>query len=450
MEFLMASELPLSSASLSALFDVERRARAADSLAGLRFVAVNETRSVVDYRHAAILEPDLRGLHVSAISDVPAVDRSTPYVQWLERVAQSLPVDHHGSVPVVPDNLSDWDRDAWSDLSPPTAILVPLAPPDGDAVGWLWVAREAAFSQNERYLFEHLGEVYGHALGAFNPKRKRGDARRWLKRRSLWFSVLLLIALVLSLPVKLTALAPAEVVALNPTVVAAPMQGVVKSVLVEPNARVEAGQPLVRFEDLEARNRFEVAREALEVAQARYRRAQQESFDSAESRAALATLEAEAMLRRTELQFAERRLEKVVIKAEHSGIAVFDDRSKWAGKPVQTGERVMLLADPTSFELSVTLPVSDAVVLEPGAPLKLFLDAHPLEPVPGEVLRAAYQPVVSEQGELVYRVTAKLTEERPYLRVGLSGTARLDGPRVSLAFYLFRRPITALRQMVGI
>jgi hypothetical protein len=297
---------------------------------------------------------------------------------------------------------------------------------------------------------EHLGEVYGHAYGALVPQRKGERPRRWVRSRLLWFAAVVLLVAVLAIPVRLTALAPAEIVAQNPTIVSAPMQGVVEEVLVEPNARVEAGQPLVRLEDLEARNRYQVAKEALEVAQARYRKAQQEAFESAESRARLATLEAKVGLRRTELRFAQRRLDKVVLKADHAGIAVFDDQAKWAGKPVQTGERILQLADPKEYELRVRLPVSDAIVLEQGTPLKLFLDSHPLEPVAGNVVRSAYEPVVTPRDRLVYRVTAQLTDQRPYLRVGLRGTARVDGPRVPLAYYLFRRPLTALRQMVGV
>ena len=446
----MATELPLDPARLAALFEVERRARGAESLTALRFVVANETRGIVDYRHAAVLEPALAGWHVTALADVPAADRSTPYVQWLERVAGAVSPGNGGAIDVDPDDLPDWERETWADLSPPCALFVPLAPPDGGAAAWLWVAREAGFADSERYLLEHAGEVYGHAYRALAPRRTRGRLRRWLRSRALWIAAAAVVVAVLAVPVRLTALAPAEIVARDPTVVAAPMSGVVEEVLVEPNARVEAGQPLVRLEDLEARNRYEVAREALEVAQARYRKAQQEAFDSPESRARLATLEAEVNLRRTELRFARRKLDKVVLTAAHAGVAIFDDRSKWAGKPVRTGERILQLADPAERELRVRLPVGDAIVLDRGAPLRLFLDAHPLEPVPGKVVRTAYEPVVTARERLVYKVTARLTEDRPYLRIGLRGTARIDGPRVPLAYYLFRRPLTALRQMVGI
>ena len=444
------SERALDDGRLSALFELERRARSAESLTTLRFVVANETRGVVDYRHAAVLERRLSAWQVSALADVPAADRSTPYVQWLERVVASMAPGEGGALSIRSEDLPDWERESWDELCPPSALLVPLALPDTEPVAWLWVAREADFADTERYLLEHLGEVYGHAMQALAPRRTRGKLRRWLGKRAVWLVALGVVAVVLALPVRLTALAPAEIVARDPTIVAAPMQGVVEEVLVEPNAQVEAGQPLVRLEDLEARNRFEVAQQALKVARARYRKAKQGSFDSAKSRARLGTLEAEVALRRTELRFAQRRLDQVVLKADHAGIAVFDDRAKWAGKPVRTGERILQIANPAEHELRVRLPVSDAIVLEQGARLKLFLDAHPLEPVPGEVVRTAYEPVVTPRDRLIYRVTGRLTEKRPYLRVGLRGTARIDGPRVPLAYYLFRRPITALRQMVGI
>ena len=53
----------------------------------------------------------------------------------------------------------------------------------------------------------------------------------------------------------------------------------------EKNAKIANLQ--AQIQELEQQLRWEI--QALEVAQARYRRAQQESFDSAESRAALAT-----------------------------------------------------------------------------------------------------------------------------------------------------------------
>ena len=35
-------------------------------------------------------------------------------------------------------------------------------------------------------------------------------------------------------------------------------------------------------------------------------------------------------------------------------------------------------------------------------------------------------------------------------RIGLRGTARVYGPRTTMFYFLFRRPITAMRQLIGV
>lgn len=45
----------------------------------------------------------------------------------------------------------------------------------------------------------------------------------------------------------------------------------------------------------------------------------------------------------------QRELEKLSIRARSSGVFVYTDPDDWAGRPVQTGERIGLLADPTKL-----------------------------------------------------------------------------------------------------
>jgi hypothetical protein len=40
---------------------------------------------------------------------------------------------------------------------------------------------------------------------------------------------------------------------------------------------------------------------------------------------------------------------KLSIRARSSGVFVYTDPDDWAGRPVQTGERIGLLADPTKL-----------------------------------------------------------------------------------------------------
>lgn len=67
------------------------------------------------------------------------------------------------------------------------------------------------------------------------------------------------------------------------------------------------------------------------------------------------------------------QLARIDVTAVREGVAVFGDPDDWLGRPVTTGERIMLLANPAKPGVLIHLPVADAVALEPGAEVKLFL-----------------------------------------------------------------------------
>lgn len=153
-------------------------------------------------------------------------------------------------------------------------------------------------------------------------------------------------------------------------------------------------------------------------------------------------------LRETELAAAEEMLARVEIRAERAGLAVVTDIDDWTGRPVRTGERILRIADPDMIEIRIDVAVADAAMLGLGERVTLFLDADPLRPLGGRVSAAAYEAQRLPDGTLAYRATAEL-DPGQHARIGLRGTARIEGPQVPLAFYLLRRPIAGLRQMVG-
>ena len=52
-------------------------------------------------------------------------------------------------------------------------------------------------------------------------------------------------------------------------------------------------------------------------------------------------------------------------------------------------------------------------------------------------------------GVAAYRVRAQLTAEAQ-VRLGLRGSAKIAGPWVSLGYFVFRRPLSAARQWLGV
>ena len=143
------------------------------------------------------------------------------------------------------------------------------------------------------------------------------------------------------------------------------------------------------------------------------------------------------------------QMARVGIQAEKDGIAIFTDANDWIGRPVQTGERVMQLADPKDAGVLMWLPVKDALNLESGAEVKLFLHTKALSPIAATLRQTSYQATLSPDNVASYRLKAAFADTQDMPRIGLRGTARISGEWSTLGYYLFRRPIAALREWVG-
>ncbi|MBL4691982.1 MAG: HlyD family secretion protein, partial [Magnetovibrio sp.] len=178
--------------------------------------------------------------------------------------------------------------------------------------------------------------------------------------------------------------------------------------------------------------------------------ARQGAFRDPKRNAEVALLLARVALSEAERNNIAQLVARKDVHAGRDGVAVFRDASELEGRPVSTGERVMLVAQPHETELRIELPVADAVVLEQGAPVRLFLDRNPLAPVDAVLEYAGYEAEMMPSGVLSYRLIAQFSGSDTPPRIGLRGTAKIEGTDVSLFLYLFRRPISALRQWVGI
>jgi hypothetical protein len=64
--------------------------------------------------------------------------------------------------------------------------------------------------------------------------------------------------------------------------------------------------------------------------------------------------------------------------------------------------------------------------------------------------QASYEATLSPSGLLGYRLKALFADGSRVPRIGLRGTAKVYGERVSLFYYLMRRPLAAVRQLLGL
>jgi phosphotransferase system IIA component len=448
---------------LGMLVQLLKRARRAATAEELGFVMVNETHALVPYRQAALWQRSARGAgKVRAVSGVAAVERNAPFMQWLNPVFAKLDESSEpgGIRPVDAGSLDSGKLDsgsfggalgaAWSEWLPAHGLLVPLRTGDQPTLGALLLAREQPWSEGDIHLISELAEGYAYAWARFRGGHRRSPLAGLLHRgRLMKLAVAAALVATLLMPVTLSALAPAEVVALQPTIVRAPLEGVVDHFEVQPNEQVEAGQLLLTLDPRAIENKLEVASKALAVAEAEYRQAAQQAVFEDKSRALLAVLKGRMEQRRADVTYNQSLLDRIKVTATRGGLALYDDPNAWIGKPVAIGERLLEIADPAQAEIEIWLPVADAITLQTGADVDFFLNVAPESPLRATLRQASYEATQSPAGLLGYRLKAKLSDGAHPPRIGLKGTAKVFGERVSLFYYLLRRPLAAARQFVG-
>ncbi|KKA04984.1 multidrug transporter [Pseudomonas ogarae] len=422
--------------------DLERQTRAARTPAQLSYSLVNDGQALFGFRHAALL---IAG-KVQAVTGVSTVEPNAPFVAFVEQAVAQLfkqGVLKQARV-IAADGVSESIRADWRSLSAGQVFWLPLIDHQGEVFGGLWLARDLPWTPSEQVLLSQLGDTYSHAWLALQPRKPW--RLRWTRKRQVALVAVLLLGLLI--PVRQSVLAPAEVVPLGGQVVAAPLDGVIAEFLVKPNQAVKNGDLLLRFESTSLKAQADVAERALGVAEAELKANSQRSFADAESSSKIDLLAARVEQKRAERNYALELLKRSEVRAERDGIAVFADAERWLGKPVQTGERLMEIADPNQAELRIELAVGDAIALEPGAQVALFLDSDPLQRHLAWLERSAYEAQPTAAGQLAYRLDARFDAQAP--RIGLRGTAKVFGDRAPLALYLLRRPLAGLRQSVGL
>lgn len=270
----------------------------------------------------------------------------------------------------------------------------------------------------------------------------------------IWFNPLrhwkLITVLILLCPMRLTVLVPAELVPANPAVIRSPIEGVIDEIFVKPNQQVEDGQLLFKLDLTNLVSRLNVADQETQIAASEYRQSAIQSLSDAKSRAQLVPQESKAAQRKVEADYLKEMVAKAQIKSPRNGVVLFDDPSEWIGKPLVAGEKVMVVATEGDIEIEAWVPLSDAIKMPENAPVVLYLNATPFSPVDGKMRYIGHEALQRPDGSYAYRLRAKLNPGEGGVRVGLKGTGKISGQFVPFGYLIFRKPIGALRQFLGI
>lgn len=259
------------------------------------------------------------------------------------------------------------------------------------------------------------------------------------RSRMAWAGGLLALAIAMAVPLPWRVSAPARLEGSVQRAVVAAADGFLQQTHVRPGDRVTAGQVLAQLssQDLE----LERARRESELRQhengyrAALARNDRTQMVISQSRAA----EAQALL-----TLAETQLERSRLVAPFDGIVIKGDLTQNLGAPVQKGETLMLLAPSDSFRLIVEVDESDVGAVRAGQKGQLALAARPDEPLRFTTRRIV--PVATAaDGRNYFEVEATPEVQQADLRPGLTGVAKIEVGRRSLAWLLFHRAVDWLR-----
>ncbi len=462
---------------LARLISFEGEVLEAKDRKALKHIALNKSRLLLPFGHAFLLTRQGKSFRVEGASNQAVTNTEAPLLQWIcqslkyqadkKRTDKNRGKKQAGKKQVgqkqsekkmagTQNTAQDFNQTVQFDLGvldgdhefsyPFTHCLwLPFA--HAPERGGLLFTRETVWQEEEKPVLERIGRIV--SLGWFALRKKQRPPLSAHKKYMLGGGLILGL-LALAIPVPVTTLAPTEVVAENPYIVTAPMDGVVDKIRVKPGSFVKKGDVLALLNDTNFRNEYKVAGQENRVAAARYRQVSLSSFVDPAAKREMAALIAEQKLASARKAFAAAQLAQTKLVADRDGLVLFSDEKDWVGRPVAIGEKIMQIADPKRVLLRISTPIADNATLRDSARVRMFLDSDPLHPLEARLEHANFYAMPTPEGTLAYIARARLVDESRVPRIGARGIAKIYGPKAPLGLWVLRKPFVTVRQKLGL
>ncbi|MBV9575739.1 MAG: HlyD family efflux transporter periplasmic adaptor subunit, partial [Gammaproteobacteria bacterium] len=314
--------------------------------------------------------------------------------------------------------------------------------------GGLIFFRDVSFTDSERKMLRWLLNSYQYTWSTF-IRPKRTNKFKILQKKPYLIAALIAFFCIIFFPVRLSVLGSGTVAAKNPALINAPMQGVIKAFAVSPGDVVKKGQLLVLLDDSDLLAAEKVNQKDFNLTEVKLRTTINEAFSDESKRLEIPILQAQLAIDKAQLDYTNDLLEKTKIKSPIDGVVIFDSTEDWIGQPVQTGERILSVANTKNLKLKISLPISERISLEVGDSGSFFVSGH-LNAISVQLTRLGYNAKLTPNKVLAYEMDADFDDSDDLPQIGVQGTVKLYGNRVPLIYYLIRRPIQALRSNLGI
>lgn len=264
-----------------------------------------------------------------------------------------------------------------------------------------------------------------------------GPRKTWLKLFALAGMIFLLLSTTIPFSYRVdgTFLVRPEQSAALP----APFDGYLATVRVRPGDEVAKGETLLEFDRGELR-----VQEADALAEIRRYQAEAERAEADGEPADLRVARSLAEQARARLDLVRFRLERSTVRTPFEGVVVAGDLRDRLGAPLKQGDVLMQVAALEGLFVEIRIPERDIDLLveDPGG--EIAFASRPDEHFP-IVIDRIEPAAIPESGGNFFVIRAHLEEQADWLRPGMSGVAKLDGGKRTLAWRATHRLIDFLR-----
>ncbi len=436
---------------LSRLLVMLREALELNNEEDILFDLANKTNLLIDYRLCVIWAEGGKRNGVQTVSGQTNIDQDAPFIRWINKVlkAQFRSNFKQDFRLLKRSEIKSELQADWGSWLPENGLIIPLYGEGQNIRGIAFFAREAEWKEKDIKLCQEVCKNYSLIWGKIATRRRSWGLPKSSSRRKVVLAIALGLFISSLIPVSQTILAPAEIIPKDPILIRSEVDGIIDTFYVEPNEKVSANQLILRLDPTDFKNALLIAENELRVSEAEHQQAAQMAINSSEARAKMPLLERQVATKQAEVELYRSRLARVEIRAPRDGIFVIGDLNIWIGRPVETGQRIATIANQNNIEIEILLPVRDAITLDLGTEVNMFLNIAPGSPLAASLTFASYQAEITAEGVLAFRLKAALNDNNNKPRIGLRGTAKLYGEKSPIIMHVLRRPLAAIRQWLG-
>lgn len=428
---------------LATLNQLNLKAFSCRSKKNLIFVALNDTVHLIKYDRATFWDLSSKEPTCLGISGQTTIDKNNALIHKMGKVAKKLPDPSKYQVVRLPKDKSvEGQVSTGKEIEESLWIPIPVK---NKTLG-LWLERVSPWQEEEIKLLFLLTKAYGLAWEKLTPRFSIHVPSK------LWGTLLsaFLIGFFFFLPVPLRVVAPCEIVSQDPIYITAPLDGIIKQMLVKPGDIVKKDTPLFVYDKQVPLQEFRVAEKQVEIAQSQLNRTMTQGINDPKQLDESSVWQLQLEKEKIQLALAKERVDLLDVNSPANGVAIFDNPEEWRGKKVATGEKILVVSDPTKTKIRMWVPEADNVVIQKDKEVKIYLNIDPLVSYDAKLSYIADFSVITAKGVNSFSAEANWVDPPKEARLGLEGNAILYGDDVSIFYWLFRKPILKIREWLEI